>query len=534
MRLYFFIMAPILVSLIIYLLPVKKLSYLALVLQSVMLGLSISNLLMVKSSGIPISVGLGDSGIAGINLYSDLIASVFVVLITGLFFIFNIYAFDDYLKDKLFQFLFLTLEGLIILVFLSRDLFNIFVAIEVSTIICSVLIMYKRDSRSIYDGLVYLMTNTAGILFFLLGIAMIYKIFGVLDITALKGMMTLASTRSLTIPYALIMTGIALKCAFVPVFSWLPKAHGTPGAPPLVSALLSGIYIKGGIYVYIRMRDMFSPMINMDEFFIVIGILTSIFGIVFALIQKDIKLILAYHTISQMGLILIAASINDTYTKAGGLLHIMNHALFKSLLFLAAGVIIHEYKTRNLYEIRGVFRRLPFTGLAILIGILGITGAPLFNGSVSKYFIQSGVKGIWIEWFIIFINLGTTLSFVKFGSMLIPNPVERIVTTESKSKSLSMIFLSLGCLFTGLGATAISRNLLNLDVEVKLSSYIEKGFLWIGFIILSIFIYKFIISRSKFFKKGYSLELSFNDIAVTILVFFFIVLGAYRLMVPIT
>lgn len=534
MRLYFLIMAPIFISLFMNLLPIKKtlLSFTSLFLHLSLIGMAISNLVTVKTTGIPITATLSVKAISGINLYSDLIASVFVVLITLLFFIYSLYSFDDYLKDKLFQFLFITLEGLVILLFLTRDLFNVFVAVEASTIVCSVLIMYKRDSRSIYDGLFFLMINTVGMLFFLLGTAMIYKIFGVLDISAVKGMMTKANVTALAIPYALIMAGITMKCAFVPVFSWLPKAYGTPGAPPLVSALLSGIYIKSGIYLYIRMRDMFSPMVNMDTFFIVIGILTSIIGIAFALLQKDIKMILEYHTISQMGLILIAVSINDTYTKAGGLLHIMNHALFKSLLILASGVIIYQYKTRNIYEIRGVFRRMPFTGVAILIGILGITGAPFFNGSVSKYFIQSGVKGAWVEWFIIFINLGTTLSFIKLGSILIPNPVERITIKESRTKTASMIMLSLGCLFTGLGATNISTNLLDLDVKVKLSGYVEKGFIWVGFIILSVLIYKFVITRSKFFKKGYGLELSFNNIAVIFLIFFFILLGAYHLMVP--
>lgn len=535
MRLYFLVMAPIFISLLMYILPLKGAfrSFISLTLHFSLIVMSVSNLLSVKSSGIPITAAISANDILGISLYSDLIASVFVVLISLLFFVFSVYSFEDYLKDKLFQFLFISLEGLIFLLFLSRDLFNIFVAVEASTIICSILIMYKRDSRSIYDGLFYLMISTVGMLFFLLGTAMLYKIFGVLDISALKNMMTMTNVRALIVPYALIMAGISLKCAFVPVFSWLPKAYGTPGAPPLISALLSGVYIKTGIYMYIRMRDMFSPMVDMDNFFIVIGILTSIVGIIFALMQKDIKMILEYHTISQMGLILIAVSINDTYTKAGGLLHIMNHALFKSLLILAAGVIIYQYKTRNIYEIRGVFRRMPFTGLAILIGILGITGAPFFNGSVSKYFIQSGVKGAWIEWFIIFINLGTTLSFIKLGSILIPNPVERITLKESKPKSISMILLSLGCLFTGLGATTISKNLLNLDVKVKLSGYIEKGFIWIGFIVLSILIYKFGISRSKFFKKGYGLELSFNNMSVILLVFFFIILGVYHFIVPV-
>ena len=107
-----------------------------------------------------------------------------------------------------------------------------------------------------------------------------------------------------------------------------------------------------------------------------------------AVCQKDIKLILAYHTVSQVGLIVAGLCSGTSYGYSGAMLHIYNHALFKSLLFLAAGILIKQYGTRNVYEIRGVMRSLPAVGAACAAGILGITGAPFFNGSISKYFLM--------------------------------------------------------------------------------------------------------------------------------------------------
>lgn len=379
MELYSLILAPILISLIIYLIPYKKINYISILVQIGALVLAIRNLIFIKSTGVPIEINIGGSGLMGISLYADSISSLFVVLVTWLFLIFNIFSATDYMHDKLFKFLFLTLESLIILLFLSRDLFNIFISIEISIIISAILIMYKRDSRSIYDGLLYLMTNTTGMMFFLLGIAIIYRICGGLDIDFLKSSIAKLDARTLAIPYALLLAGTGIKCAVIPVFSWLPKAHGTPGAPPIVTAILSGIYIKSSIYLYIRMRDMFYSVINMDDFFMMIGLITSIFGFVFALCQVDLKMILAYHTISQLGLMMIALSIDTPIAQAGGMYHIINHALFKSLLALSAGAIIKQYNTRNLYDINGVMKTMPFAGIATLVGILGITGAPFFQ-----------------------------------------------------------------------------------------------------------------------------------------------------------
>ena len=273
--------------------------------------------------------------------------------------------------NNLFLFLFLILQGLINGIFLSTDLFNLYVLIEVSTIIVSILIMFKKDSQSIYDGIMYLLINIVAMTFFLLGVGYMYKILGSLDMAIIiNNMNYITSTNSLILPYCLIITAVGLKSAIMPLFSWLPRAHGTHSSPSIVSAILSGLYVKCGVYLFIRIQYLFSPVFDTDNAFLIMGFLTAIVGFIFALSQTDIKLILSYHTISQIGLIIFGISLNHSYSYWGSIYHIINHAIFKSALFLTAGIIIEEYGTRDLREIKGVYKRMPFVSIFTFMAIL--------------------------------------------------------------------------------------------------------------------------------------------------------------------
>lgn len=523
MELYLFVILPILIATLLYLIPQKFaiiiafLSYIAMFIASLKLFADTRFLDRV------ITETIGGEGILGITLYCDLTASVFLVLTTFLFLCIFIYTILREKTNQLFNFLIMILESLIILIFLSRDMFNIYVAVEVATVVCSILITFKRDSRSIYDGLVYLLTNIFGMTFFLLGIGMLYRQFGVLDISVLSSLISKSDAKSLILPYSLIMTGVCLKCALVPVYSWLPYAHGTLGVPTTVSAILSGIYVKGGIYLFIRMRDMFMPTINMDLFFLILGIITSISGIIMAVSQKDIKLILAYHTISQLGLIIIGLSMGNNYSTYGAMLHVINHALFKSLLFLASGILIKKYNTRNVYEIRGVMKSIPLVGICIVAGILGITGAPLFNGSISKYFIQAGGNSIWVEIFLIIINFGTVVSFVKFGQILFG---KKVIIDFKYDIYSTMVILVLGilCLMTGILGNEFIYLTFNLKLDIGIGSYIQKGFIWIANFYVSWLLYHHVLSKNKRLKQGINFTLGFNTMCFCIVSLFGIIL----------
>jgi multicomponent Na+:H+ antiporter subunit D len=513
-----FVIVPILIAIFLYINPFEKAGkVIAITVQSVLIGCAFYLFFACKEADIITHVGNFD-GVLGITLKADTLSSVFIVLTTFIFSIASLFNFYEGF-NRLFWFILFIWEGLLIGIFLTCDLFNIFVLIEVVTVVVSVMIMFKRDNRSMYDGMLYLMINTVAIQFYLFGIGYIYKLTGTFDMDAASLALQSLEKSEVMLPYALIMTAITLKCALVPLFSWLPRAHGTPGAPTVVSAILSGLHVKVGIYLFIRLQGVFQG-IAASEFFLVIGIITGIAGFMLALSQSDIKLILAYHTISQIGMIMIGLNVPDAFTYTGGVYHIINHAFFKSALFLSAGIIADVYGTRNIYQIRGVLRRMPFIGSATIMAVFGITGAPLFNRSISKYFIMSGTNWA-VTAAMMFINLGTVISFIKFSSMLFG----RYEGDQGDKKiavcqRVAILLLSALCLAGGiLGRQAISF-LFNVSVSIDAAGYLEKTGLFLLSVAVGFVIYRYYITKSKLFKRIYDLELGFRGICALIGIFF--------------
>ena len=335
--------------------------------------------------------------------------------------------------------------------------------------------------------------------------------------SVIKAQMAGVSDASMLLPFSLIMTGACLKCALFPFHFWLPYAHGTPGAPTAVSAILSGLYVKGGVYLMLRMQDMFSPAIGANELFLWMGIFTAIAGIVMAVCQKDVKLILAYHTVSQMGLIVAGLNMGNAYSASGAMLHIFNHAMFKTLLFLTSGVLIDMYKTRNVHNIRGLMSRSPLLGFAVIAGILGITGAPLFNGSISKYLIQSGGETLVIEVLLLIINFGTALSFVKFGKMLSGTPKEGHSPNVHKLLPTSgavITVLAIMCLVTGIFAQPVIFLLFGQSIAIDLTSYIVKGLVWLATMYAAYIFYQKVVAKIPRIKEGVSFHVGFNSVCM--------------------
>ena len=213
MELYFLIMAPIFASLLIYLLPERVAFYLNALVHAAMFSVSVYLFRCVRFSQEVIVTRTGADQFLNMTLYCDLTTSVFLLLVTFLFFCVFVYSYKKSWANRLYSFLFAVLEGLILLFFLSRDLFNVYVAVEVATIVGTLLITFKRESRSIYDGLIYLLVNIAAMLFFLLGVGILYRQFGVLDMSVIKAQMAGVSDASMLLPFSLIMTGACLKCA---------------------------------------------------------------------------------------------------------------------------------------------------------------------------------------------------------------------------------------------------------------------------------------------------------------------------------
>lgn len=200
--------------------------------------------------------------------------------------------------------------------------------------------------------------------------------------------------------FLLAVLGFGAKAGFIPLHVWLPEAH--PAAPSHVSAVMSGVMIKMGIYGLLRTLTLLGPpRIGWAYLLIAIGITSGILGVLFALAQHDLKRLLAYHSVENIGIITLGLGVGllgicihapllAVLGFAGGLLHVINHALFKGLLFLGAGSVQHGTHTLEIDHLGGLLKRMPWTGALFLVGAVAICGLPPLNGFVSEFLIYLG------------------------------------------------------------------------------------------------------------------------------------------------
>lgn len=516
-----FVLIPVLTGLILYLKPNKMTLSTTLTVQILLLLCSMTYILKLQHIQEIIEYLSTYNLPIGMALRLDKLSSIMVLMNNLLFVLMVAFNYKKDYMNKLFIFLFLSLQGLINGVFLSSDFFNVYILMEAATVTISILIMYKKDSRSMYDGMIYLMVNMAGMAFFLLGTGYIYRYFGTLDfITVSQLIMKTDKTAPLVMPYALMLTGISLKAAIMPLFSWLPKAHGTPSAPSIVSSILSGIFIKLGVYMFIRLNIMFSPLIDVSGYFLVMGFITSIAGFIFAIAQNDIKLILAYHTISQIGLMMIGFNMNNYESYTGSLYHMLVHAVFKSLLFIIAGIMVDMFHTRKISELRGMWNHSKPLSMALMVAVLSITGAPFFSGGYSKHVLIYSTNGAIIPLLLKFISAGTMISFIKFFKIIFSSPTESPKKKIESNEIFVLAVMSILCILLGIfGNTFISLMTgykINYSIEAQAGDLASYALMYI----LSYVIYRLIIKNRKWISRVRGFELGFNNISLSILTFF--------------
>ncbi len=200
--------------------------------------------------------------------------------------------------------------------------------------------------------------------------------------------------------FLMALIGFGTKAGLFPLHVWLPEAH--PAAPSPVSAVMSGVMIKTGIYGIVRMLAILEKVPGWCGWLVLgVGAVSGILGVLFALAQHDLKRLLAYHSVENIGIIALGIGLGMLGVHygvpalaalgfAGGLLHVLNHALFKGLLFLGAGAVAHATGTRNIERLGGLLKRMPWTGAAFLAGAVAICGLPPFNGFASEFLIYLG------------------------------------------------------------------------------------------------------------------------------------------------
>ncbi|WP_432821941.1 proton-conducting transporter transmembrane domain-containing protein [Trichloromonas sp.] len=248
-------------------------------------------------------------------------------------------------------------------------------------------------------GFIYLACTHAGTLALLALFALLGQFSGSFDFPPVGSLPDAAAPA--TAIFLLALFGFGLKAGLMPLHIWLPGAHAA--APSQVSALLSGVMIKTGIYGLIRVTGFFDiPPIWWGWTILALGAISGVMGVAFAIAQHDIKRLLAYHSVENIGIIALGLGtallgkscgqpLLTTLGLAGALLHVINHGLFKSLLFLGAGSLIHATGSREIDHYGGLLQRQPLTGLCFLGGAVAICGLPPLNGFVSEWFIYLGL-----------------------------------------------------------------------------------------------------------------------------------------------
>ena len=250
----------------------------------------------------------------------------------------------------------------------------------------------------------------------------------------------------------LMLSGFGLKAAIIPFHAWLPDAHSS--APSPISAMLSGVLIKAvGIYVIIRLFfNMFAISEGMAVLITTLGTLSMVIGVFLAIGQWDIKRLLAYHSISQMGYVVLSVGIGMILISrgtrnevaalaiAGGIFHLINHAAFKGLLFLNAGAIEYTIGTRDLQEMGGLAKHMPATSATSFVASMSISGIPPFNGFFSKLIII--IAAIMAKFYLlallaVIVSIITLASFLKFQRYAFFNKTDNENRQENKGGSIS-------------------------------------------------------------------------------------------------
>jgi len=342
------------------------------------------------------------------SLHIDAVSAFFLVPIFAISAIAALYSFQ-YMHDKdrsaataSNYFFYSLLVISMALVVCAGNLVTFALAWELMSISSFFLVIYDFHKKATRDaGYIYFIFTQAGALFIFAGFGFIYAYtgsFGFDTIAAIPESIKL-------IAFILILIGCGSKAGIMPFHIWLPYAH--PAAPSHVSAVMSGVMIKMGIYGIVRFYFLMQPdSVLIGQIVISLGIISGILGVVYAIGKQDIKQMLAYSSVENIGIILLglgvgmlgAASGNKTMAAfgfAGGLLHVFNHSIFKSLLFMGAGSVIHQTKTGATNELGGLMKTMPVTGRNLLVGAVSISGLPPFNGFISEFLIYYGaIQGL--------------------------------------------------------------------------------------------------------------------------------------------
>ncbi len=295
----------------------------------------------------------------------------------------------------------LCLTGLLGIV-VTGDAFNLFVFLEISSLSSYVLISLGSTRRAVTAAYQYLVMGTIGATFILIGVGLLYMMTGTLNMQDLAQRLPgVADTRTIRVAFAFVTVGVSIKLALFPLHLWLPNAYTF--APSVVSAFIAATATKVGIYVLLRFfftvfgAEFSFGAMHVGDILLPFAVIAILVTSLVAVFQGNIKRMLAYSSVAQIGYIILGISLATTVGVTAGMVHLFNHAMIKGALFLALGCVFLRTGSVELRDMHGIARQMPWTMAAFVAGGLSLVGVPLTAGFISKWYLVSAAldSGYW-------------------------------------------------------------------------------------------------------------------------------------------
>ncbi|ODS34217.1 MAG: NADH dehydrogenase subunit F [Candidatus Scalindua rubra] len=368
-----------------------------------------------------------------------------------------------------------------VLATVSNNIAIFWMAIEGTTLVTSMLVGFYKDKESVEAAWKYIILCTVGITFGLLGIFIVYYASasalggdGTLNWTELRDIAHDMNPKTLQLAFILIIVGYGAKAGFAPIHNWLPDAHSQ--APSPISALLSGVLIKCALLGIVRFVIIGNASLDTtfyNHLLLIFGLVSMGIATAFILLQNNYKRLLAYSSIEHIGIIAIGVGIGSFWGIYGALLHMLNHAIVKTLLFFTTGRVRLKYHSTVIGKVKGAIVLLPISGTVMLLGALAIAGCPPFNIFLSEYTILKAAvdKGNWVTFslFIVFATIIFGGILHHFGSMAFGAPStdsEKEKKNENKMSLFPIIILVVTMLVLGIYIPGFLDGMLNSSVKI--------------------------------------------------------------------
>lgn len=352
---------------------------------------------------------------------------------------------------------------------ITGDAFNVFVFLEISSLSTYTLVALGagRDKRALTAAYNYLIMGTVGATFFVIGIGLLYMVTGTLNMVDLaEKIAALGDNRTIRVAFVFILVGMGLKLAMFPLHLWLPNAYAY--APSAVTVFLAATATKVAVYVLFRFLftvfglDYPFEVITLEAVVLPLALVAMFAASIVAIFQSDLKRLLAYSSVAQIGYILLGLALLNHTGLTAGIIHLFNHAVTKGALFMVLGCFVLAVGSTHVQDLKGIGRQMPWTTAAFVVGGLSLIGVPFTVGFISKwYLIQATIEAqaLWIAGLIVMSSLIAVVYVWRLVEVAYLEPIPE--GREAKEAPLSMLLptwsLIAASLYFGIDSSLTSR-----------------------------------------------------------------------------